>query len=890
MSELTMSEIVSLQIFIDGQPSGGGILIASQYVVTLQHVVGVDDHRQNQSITFCLPQATQQLFHAKFCQQHQLICPGVIAQDSLVLYQLVEKPQLLPELNGGHKLRKRLSDDIELKVKGFPQGNDMGEWLSLSVDGAINPVCTQVSWAADANGIHPGFSGCPVITLNESFVLGLLGWDRHTRRLAYFVNAEQILLAFPQLQPLLEPIHTQRRMINQSKNYARLSSEIQLVTALGPQTISINDGLYIEREIETQLFQHILTQHQQNIHCLTVLSGDAGLGKTSLLARLYTRLGQQLGEQNVWLIRASLLTGEPNVPGEFHHQMLSAIQRALCKVVVLIDTVDLLLQSDAQALATVEKLLSLMAAGATVVCSSRVQEFENQLALVYKDFACQPYTLKAYKLNAYSDSELPQAIASHVSCFYRAMAADQSVDAHIEKIGAVMHQGTPLSEICRNPLTLRMLFSVYAPQEVNHHEVNTFKLYDDFWLFRVAGDRRIFSGQTAHSEDESGQDSSDFVRRIALTMLSMGTTEIDKNTLIQWNSQQLDILVNRGVLVYPSPTIVSFFHQTFFEHAAARGLVQLPGGVRAITDKVLAQPNNLYLLPVFEQAVLLGVSQPGQQYLDASQAIQQAIQSDALTLISACSYIYVHATAVQNRQLRTIVDSVIIHGSEAVQCSFMTLLANVPGHRLAEAYEVLSQLWQMKQWRVQENICELVLKLSVREIELFASFFFSNNMTATLDCAGLEKSLCAKRLSILAECYSALIVYDSAMALNGLLHCFEQIRQLVTGAHLLAKILQIVEQNLELFGLDVIEGAMVPLMLEYQYPDNFRIKGFEYQIGAGQLMYNLWAAKGCTMSDFYQRFSHVEHKVAQLIVFNALDHFIVAKPDSQLPSLFSLIS
>ncbi len=149
-----------------------------------------------------------------------------------------------------------------------------------------------------------------------------------------------------------------------------------------------------------------------------------------------------------------------------------------------------------------------------------------------------------------------------------------------------MHQGTPLSEICRNPLTLRMLFSVYAPQEVNHHEVNTFKLYEDFWSFRVVGDKRVFSGKT----EENGRDASDFVRRIALTMLSMGTTEIDENTLSRWDNEQLEMLVNRGVLVYSSPTVVSFFHQTFFEHAAARGLVNLSGGVGAITKKIIDQP------------------------------------------------------------------------------------------------------------------------------------------------------------------------------------------------------------------------------------------------------------------------------------------------------------
>ncbi len=164
--------VSSLQILLDGQPSGGGILIAHRYVVTLQHVVADEQQGQRQHISFCLPQSTQQIFHGEFCQSYLLVCPGVIGQDSLVLYSVLEAPEQLPQLNDGHQLRKPLSDDIQLKIKGFPKNSDAGEWLSLSIDGGINPVCTQVSWAADANGIHPGFSGCPVITTNESFVIG----------------------------------------------------------------------------------------------------------------------------------------------------------------------------------------------------------------------------------------------------------------------------------------------------------------------------------------------------------------------------------------------------------------------------------------------------------------------------------------------------------------------------------------------------------------------------------------------------------------------------------------------------------------------------------------------------------------------------------------------
>ena len=696
------------------------------------------------------------------------------------------------------------------------------------------------------------------------------------------------------------PIQT---LINQSKNYARLCSTFQLMTASGEQTISIDDGLYVQREIEQQLHEHITKQinDDQATAYLTVLNGDAGLGKTSILARLYRQLSQQFGEPFVWLMRASLL-----VDNEFYQQTLTILNSVKRKVIILIDTVDLLLQSDKQSLATVEKLLALKHVGGIVICTSRVREYENQLRPIYKELADTPNSLIAFKLSAYSDNELHRAISSHVSCFYKALAAEQSVQTHIDKICSVMHQGTPLTEICRNPLTLRMLFSVYAPQQVNHQEVNTFKLFDDFWAFRVIGDCRLFDNNNQnkpHADETTNNevDTSNLVKQIALTMTAMGTTEIDKATLVEWNNEQLQLLVNRGVLVYPSPTVVSFFHQTFFEHAAGRGLAELSGGLAAMTNKVLAEPDNLYLLPVFEQTVLLSVKQPGKGFLAAANAIERICANNALTLVSAASYIFVHSTVVKNSQLKIIIDQIILPGSESTQCSFITLLANVPGSRLAEAYQVLSLLWQQGNWRVQENICELVFKLSVRNITLFAEFFNHNQIRDVLDSKNIDKSLGAKRLSILADCYGVLIEHQPQRAFDGLMYCFERIRQMVAGAHVLVKILRIVEHNLSTIGLQTIEETLIPIILTHQYPDNFRIKGFSYQTAAGQLMFCLWQAFNRTMSDFYQRFTSIEnrvenktknkaeHKITQLIIYNALDHFVLAKPEELLPQLFDFI-
>ena len=93
-------------------------------------------------------------------------------------------------------------------------------------------------------------------------------------------------------------------------------------------------------------------------------------------------------------------------------------------------------------------------------------------------------------LNHYSEAELPIAIASHSTAFYQHGAANSADAAKSQdRILSAVHAGTPLRPVCERPLTLRMLFQVYAPDDVPS-SINTFELYDQFWNARKVRDQR----------------------------------------------------------------------------------------------------------------------------------------------------------------------------------------------------------------------------------------------------------------------------------------------------------------------------------------------------------------------------------------------------------------
>ena len=147
--------------------------------------------------------------------------------------------------------------------------------------------------------------------------------------------------------------------------------------------------------------------------------------------------------------------------------------------VLLIDTIDVPLNRNGAELYVTSLLIELALAGVTVIAASRPGE-ARMLS------AHKPDTIQLFD---YSDGEFPRAVAAYARAYVRGgeMLTPQ---AHAERVLEAAAQGYPLKEICRNPLTLRMLYAIYPPQEINFPEVDVITLFREFWHRRVETDVR----------------------------------------------------------------------------------------------------------------------------------------------------------------------------------------------------------------------------------------------------------------------------------------------------------------------------------------------------------------------------------------------------------------
>lgn len=870
-----------VQIVQNDRVAGCGLLLGDEFVVTLSEVVSDDYfHKPLNEIT-CqgVIQTT-----AELVETTPLSIPGE-SHLGLALYR-IKSPFRQCGQNALIAFDFMTHHLIKMPLR-FVAGQTT-RWCQVACDGslAMNDGVYQVGWLHEDMTEADIVDGTPLWSQDEQYIVGLFKQLEGPKKHGLLIGNKHIIKAFPQLTRYTTNVVDTEQFVRQSKQSARLSNELCLMSDNGDVKLNLFDGLYIERDIGSEIRKSIERLSASDQRQLIVVTGEAGMGKTSLLTWLYNGLVKQSEESHVWLLRASLFQDDSAQGNAKFKQLLQAVKYSLTKVTVLIDTIDLLMQSEQQSLAMVENLFELMDAGALLVCSSRIKEYESQLQPIYEQLTGDLSGLKRHRLSGYSQSELVLAIQSHVHCFYHALQATADSDEAVAKITASMHQGTPLLALCSNPLTLRMLFSVYAPQRINDREVNTFKLYDDFWQVRVTGDKRLFGEAVT---GDTGLDLSPAVEKIALRLLVRGTTEVDQRWLGEIPSEQLKALLNRGILTRPSPNTYSFFHQSFFEHSAARAMLRIDGGIETLTDKVFEQPDNLYLLPVFQQCILLALERPGKAYLVAQRVIERLTKSQHLTLVQAGIYLYAHGFEDEKQLLAQFVQKAVFSNTEAVQVNFLTALPNLPTHRLADAYQLLGLLWQRGTWRVQENMCELLISLSAREPALYAEFFYAQGVAARLSASDKDVSLQGKRLSILTDCYLALLAFDKKASIDGLVFCFNQLTALVTGAGILGKILDIVAEHLEDYGSELVANTFLSAMMAVDYADGFRTKANTYQENGGRLMYVLAQSQGLSIDVFYQKYQSVEGRIQQLIVYHTLDHFVTADPQRGLPQLFELI-
>ncbi|MFE5879597.1 NACHT domain-containing protein [Streptomyces hydrogenans] len=413
------------------------------------------------------------------------------------------------------------------------------------------------------------------------------------------------------------------------------------------------DQLYVRRNVEQSVIDKALGAEAGSAQLIT---GEPGCGKTSLLWSLYGRLGATEGVEPLFVRASYLIEGlmrQQSPTGVTADDITAAArcsQRIGNRPVVLVDTLDLLV-AQPKGVAVVQDLLSAMDRWhVPVVLTCRPEEavelqFPPQADGVHSAAATEDAEAEAESvafrrpqimLGLYSDNERNEAVRRHADVFcpdtqYGPGAAER-LEADI--LGAV-YQGLPVKEVCTNPLYLRLLFDLYAPNPPLQ-QVDAGGLFDLVRVERVQRDARAGGEESVAgrgltgSEEPTGRKGAAHVAEegdfradwdLTRTAQALARYMLSANT-IEYRSRDAGDALERLLPGVPRPRIglelaelrrrglvtdapaggLRFFHQTFFEFMAAEYLRTAGRGAELVT-RMTTHPQDLVLAAVAGQLI-----------------------------------------------------------------------------------------------------------------------------------------------------------------------------------------------------------------------------------------------------------------------------------------------
>jgi len=493
-----------------------------------------------------------------------------------------------------------------------------------------------------------------------------------------------------------------RRFLEALRTASRSASADASVVDID-RNVRLEDGLYVQRDVEPKLLEALETGQTA-----VLLVGEAGQGKTTLLWHLWWTFSQS-STHEPWLIKPTrLFSGSSALSIDTFEGAIQAARDEGRTPVALFDTVDVLLHDEDTIDGIRDLLTELHRAHCVVVASTRPAE-----ATILRRIGLRFFEQLLGNYNEHT-GEMERAITAHVRSFY----GDYDPSRHGEYVKNIVNAvaaGLPLRQVSLNPLTLRMLFVLYAPKAIPP-DINVVELFREYWRRRVETDTR--PGFTAPHDT---YDLARAAEAIALTMLIEGKPEIDTDAahsvLARLSIDPTDItaLVRRGI-VHRSASKISFFHQTFFEHAAARMLLRQNGAacVLALLERVRSRGHDPFLGPVLEQALLLAPSDPLLREA-ADEILVKLLDSDEIGELKTALTVFAMRDSIPNAATQRVRALIRNSRQEAAIIGLFSSAANAPARRSGDLLDLVALAWESDtSWRIRQKTFVLLERLSGR--------------------------------------------------------------------------------------------------------------------------------------------------------------------------------
>jgi hypothetical protein len=616
---------------------------------------------------------------------------------------------------------------------------------------------------------------------------------------------------------------------------------IDLSFGAAGEVLKLDQELYVTRKVESEVIDH-LQEKLETKSPMVLIVGEAGYGKTSLLWHLYQTLPRE--EWEPWFMKSSFLSrwfgpapgASLSSSGFDQGRLFSAIAAVLAgsrKPVLLLDTVDLLLHDEANRDDLRELLQSASASGCAVVVTCRHQEAR----------LLQPLKMNPVLLGKYDDDELLEAVEKHVKKFSEGFPDPQE---QFSRLREAIARGRPVKDVCSSPLMLRMLFLIYAPQSIPD-EIHAFRLYKEFWEFRVESDRR--GGNPLHS----GRNLEHACWITALTMLAEGTPEPDeqviKNTAAQYKAPWADVeqLTSRGVIKRSETGTLSFFHQTFFEHSAARAMLRLfhENGLLLLDRRMENNWSDLFCAPVLEQALLLAENDARPVRSSADAILPALLRHPSITAKTSGIYVYCHRRQVPDPAAAEM-DSLLRSESHPLIDSYLRWAPNLPPSHLETLFLALEVIWKRGRWAEQEFMLAMLERMAFRAPTPTRNFLEEHQVLRFV--IGSKVNNVAERK--LARVLMALSRVWPKWSLEQFIQLFNGIFNRTQGTDAPVKLLAAMAECSEYLGATDLATRFDRHVPPWQ---NQKVRDFdELALAYGHLWFLEWTARRCPVDEIVQ--------------------------------------
>lgn len=344
----------------------------------------------------------------------------------------------------------------------------------------------------------------------------------------------------------------------------------------GTQRLISLSEVYIRRNIEDEIDNKIEKSCTTTDHgVLIAVVAPAGFGKTSLLWGCHQRWHERTDTVSLPLAAAQLATMLPGSGFETIRRALLQhavnLRDAGIRFTVWLDTFDVLMHREDLWPLALQLIRELVELGASVIISSRPEELAN---LKLEDLVTS--TVRLY-LSEYDEDEFPRALQAHCAAFHAGADAMVQASLYATRLAELVALGRPAKDVCLNPLALRMLFELYAPDQVPE-DIDSLRLYQQYLSTRVKVDVRAGTLYSTSKREGLLNTAKLIASKMFESSAPFLTEQQCDDLSLYSNVDEYDIreLISRHLLRRNAGRI-EFFHQTFFEYVAGLALAEKSG-------------------------------------------------------------------------------------------------------------------------------------------------------------------------------------------------------------------------------------------------------------------------------------------------------------------------